>query len=258
MSPMSPRLLRPRQTGLDPRSIAGLELWLDFSDSSTVTLSGSSISQVNDKSGKNYAAVQATGANQPTLVANAINGKSVASFDGSNDQLTISSFPAITALTAFGVAYRDWTSRTAYRTLVALNIASTSGLGMFVHASGTVFDWQADDLLFYGNGFSTGRAPRAIGPIGALAANQAVVLSGVLSSSASDSWVNGTRVSTRVNTTGNVNVASGTLRIGAESASADYSDYKIAEILMYTATLTSTQIKSVERYLGSKYGITIA
>lgn len=255
---MSPRLLRPRATGFDPRSISGLELWLDFSDSSTVTLSGSTISQVNDKSGKGWAAVQATGANQPTLTTNAINGRSVASFDGSNDQLTVASFPAITALTAFAVAYRDWTSRTAYRTLVAFNIASTSGIGVFVHASGTVFDWQADDLLLYGNGFSTGRAPRSIGPLGGQSANAPLVLSGVLSSTSSGLWRNGTSISTRVNTTGNVNVASGTLRIGAESASADYSDYKIAEILLYTTTLTSTQIKSVERYLGSKYGITIA
>lgn len=255
---MSPRLLRPRATGFDPRSISGLELWLDFGDTATVTLSSSTISQVNDKSGKGWAAVQATGANQPTLTTNAINGRSVASFDGSNDQLTIASFPAITALTAFGVMYRDWTSRTAYRTLLAQSYGGSAGIALFAHAPANFLDWLNNDLFMFGNGFLSGRAPRAIGPIGSLTANQPIVASGVLSSTAADTWVNGTRISTRVSSTGSVNCASGTLRICAEQASADYSDYKVAEILLYTTTLTSTQIKSVERYLGSKYGITIA
>jgi hypothetical protein len=30
--PMNPRLLRPRASGFDPRSISGLALWLDAAD----------------------------------------------------------------------------------------------------------------------------------------------------------------------------------------------------------------------------------
>ena len=37
---MSPRLLRPRASGFNPRSIPGLAVWLDASKASSVTLDG--------------------------------------------------------------------------------------------------------------------------------------------------------------------------------------------------------------------------
>ena len=66
-------------------------LWLDASDITTITESGGSVSQWNDKSGNGYQAVQATGAAQPTTGSTTQNGLNVLSFDG-NDGLSISSF----------------------------------------------------------------------------------------------------------------------------------------------------------------------
>jgi len=53
---MNPRLLRPLATGFNPRSIAGLNLWLDFADESqdNVTLDGVGIDFVRDKSGSGF------------------------------------------------------------------------------------------------------------------------------------------------------------------------------------------------------------
>lgn len=48
---MNPKLLRPRSTGFNPKSISGLALWLDASDLSTITLNGSNVSEWRDKSG---------------------------------------------------------------------------------------------------------------------------------------------------------------------------------------------------------------
>ena len=75
--PMSPRLLRPRAAGgFDPRTISGLNLWLDFSDSSTLVLDANSlIQEIKDKSGNAQHATQSTGANRPSL--GTINGKGV-------------------------------------------------------------------------------------------------------------------------------------------------------------------------------------
>jgi len=48
-----------------PRSLANLALWYDGADTSTFTLNGSNVSQWADKSGNNRHGVQATAANQP-------------------------------------------------------------------------------------------------------------------------------------------------------------------------------------------------
>lgn len=80
--PLDQRLLRPRDREFTPRSLSGLYAWYDFSDASTLTV-GTGISQVLDKSGNGRALVQPTAIQQPTLVGNALNGRSVASFDGS-------------------------------------------------------------------------------------------------------------------------------------------------------------------------------
>ena len=49
-----------------PASLSGLTLWYDPSDAATITESGGAVSQVDDKSGNDYHATQATGASQPT------------------------------------------------------------------------------------------------------------------------------------------------------------------------------------------------
>jgi hypothetical protein len=51
-------------------------------DPTSIVAAGSAVTAWNDLSGRNNHAVQATGANQPTLVLNALNGKSVVDFNG--------------------------------------------------------------------------------------------------------------------------------------------------------------------------------
>jgi autotransporter-associated beta strand protein len=62
-------------------------LWLDASDSNTVQLSGSSVTNWIDKSGNGRNASQGTAANQPTYQATGISGKPALSFDGGSDVL---------------------------------------------------------------------------------------------------------------------------------------------------------------------------
>jgi hypothetical protein len=69
---------------------AALALWLDASDASTITLNGSTVSQWNDKSGNSRNASQATAANQPTRTLNGLGGRTVITFDGTNDWLGLS------------------------------------------------------------------------------------------------------------------------------------------------------------------------
>jgi len=53
-------------SGFNPLNIGDCALWLDAADSTTVTLSGSNVTQWNDKSGNGYNATQGTAGQRPT------------------------------------------------------------------------------------------------------------------------------------------------------------------------------------------------
>lgn len=61
------------------------QLWLDASDSATITLVSGAVSQWNDKSGNARNATQSASASRPTVLTANINGLDVLSFDGSDD-----------------------------------------------------------------------------------------------------------------------------------------------------------------------------
>jgi hypothetical protein len=72
--------------GFNPSLTAGLVLWLDASDATTITQTSGNISQWRDKS---TSALTATAVNNPTLVANIQNGFPGISFDGSTQYFNL-------------------------------------------------------------------------------------------------------------------------------------------------------------------------
>jgi hypothetical protein len=64
-----------QRTVWTPLLISGLRVWLDASDAATVTLNGSNVSQLSDKSGNNNHAKQTSASVQPVYSASGINGK---------------------------------------------------------------------------------------------------------------------------------------------------------------------------------------
>lgn len=82
---------------------SALAMWLDASDSSTITLNGSTVSQWSDKSGRGNNATQATAANQPTYSATAwVNNRPALVFDGTNDRLALPTSGTLGINTAAG------------------------------------------------------------------------------------------------------------------------------------------------------------
>lgn len=69
--------------GFSPVNIAGLKLWFDASDASTITQSGGAVSQWNDKSANANHMTQATGSAQPTIQTAAQNGLNTIRFTAS-------------------------------------------------------------------------------------------------------------------------------------------------------------------------------
>ena len=79
----------PRPQQFLPTSIANIQMWMDGADpagTGVVPSNGSVLSSWADKSGKSY---NASGVNSPTVVTNAVNSKSVVSYNGSNYSFSI-------------------------------------------------------------------------------------------------------------------------------------------------------------------------
>jgi fibronectin type 3 domain-containing protein len=83
-----------------------LKVWLR-ADAQVDQAAGSQVSRWRDQSGNANDAVQTTGSNQPLLVTNAINGFPAIRFDGTNDQLMLTAYPATNNFTVFAVARTD-------------------------------------------------------------------------------------------------------------------------------------------------------
>ncbi len=247
MSPMSPRLLRPRATGFNPRSLSGLLAWYDPSDASSVTLNGSNISQLADKSGNGRNATQSTAAVQPARVSAVQNGLSVCRFNGTtrNDELVVS-IPMSSAVTLFWLGTPTTGKDDTY-------LVSGSGSGgrpaiisrytLIVGGLGL----RRDYAYFGGGGDSAVIATSASGfSVVAYTLTDGVSVIG---------YLNGTQTvsATPANTISGLNI----IRLGSASAVA-FANADLGEFLVWNRVLSASERQRVERYLGRKWGITVA
>lgn len=229
---MSPRLLRPRATGFNPKSIANLAAWYDFNDSSTITIS-TGISSVTDKSGNGRALSQTTPNNQPTWNSAGLNGKGIASFDGLNDRLT-ASFTLAQPITTF---------------LVGKFNTTTGGQTMLDGATGNrmrVFVNSATQIGFYA-GNQINRTPSSVTAWHVFE----VIWDGV-------NYLVGLN-SAGTNVGGTIGTASpGGVALGAFGVSGgDNANCSVASLLVYTRALSATERSSVRKWLGTLYAITV-
>jgi len=223
------------------------QLWLDASDTSTITESGGAVSQWNDKSGNAHNVTQATGAAQPTTNLNTINQKNVLKFDGGD---VMSGPMAVNAgsVTVFVVAKE--TTEVNFAGLLVLAPSSgsdqTTTNGLVTHAGGLgiIFESQR-------NASQSVLALSGVSPLGVYVGRFA---SGGLTESFSNTATAAT--STASGTFGNSTTAlvGGRYQSGSISASFRFNG-DIGEIIVYSATLTNNQMNSVGYYLSQKWGL---
>jgi hypothetical protein len=239
---MSPRLLRPLASGFNPKSIAGLQLWLDAADASTISID-TGVSQWRDKSATGSVWAQAVGNEQPATGTATMNGRNVLVFDGSNDSLSATtplstSMPLtmfvvqrIVAITSFGMTYTS----------------GTSGGHFDIRQSGSFgrLEVLANATQVAGTNATTDRT-----------GNNDILSVRFPDTGTNSVFLNGTALSAGPGTTARP-VLTGTHYIGRRS-DGFYANIRVAEILAYSTLLTDTQRKTVESYLGKKWGITVA
>lgn len=249
---MNPKLLRPRVSGFNPKSISGLWAWWDAGDDATITID-TGVSAWADKSGNNRTASQAVGNNQPARNMT-INGRSVLTFDGTNDTLDFTG-AARTVETMFVVCQmRDEAADTAntnrYGTLLGTSAASRGLLLRNQYTvSGGTFQY---DAVFSGFTSGTNRIIKTINYTGSNGDCPLAVYSVVRNgASGFEGFINKTSVGTATTS------ETATLdRIGRSSTSTSYFIGQIAEVLIYDRAIASTERLSVTNWLIKRWNIT--
>ena len=210
-------------SGFDPRSIPGCALWLDGADTATMN-STPTVTSWTDKSGQGY-----------TVTGTATYSAGTMTFNGTNQAFSNTSyvFPS-NAYSMFAV----YSNTTAPGATSYMNVVYGSGGYPMVGVYGS-------------SKFVSARS--VVANTGALSPNVAasnVLVSATYTPSTFSPFINGSAETTLAGTT----LAATGLYVGGPT---NYFSGSISEILVYSATLTSTQRQSVEGYLAWKWGLQV-
>lgn len=247
MCAMSPRLLRPRQAGFDPRTISGLALWLDASASTTLyqssngttaaTASSDPVGYWGDRSGNGKNATQSTANSRPIISPNQQNGKTVLRWDGLDDFYSFTS----TALQSVFVVLWVKTESTRVLPSVIGNSTGSPDLRRDYDANAPI-----PTVRYRGK---SGDGSGSDGNDFANPAGSQFRISGVSTPNVAEQvW----HVLTAIRGTGTANLD----RIGRVFPTRDYGG-DMAEIIAYNRAVTDSERDTIEKALGKKWGITI-
>lgn len=251
--------------GIVPTDIAGLKAWWDASDTSTISLSGSAVTQWNDKSGNGFHVTQSTSAQRPSSGINTINSKNVLTFGG-DDCLTAATasdwnfLHNSTGATVFAVAIDDNTVDFEYSIFANSVGSSERGVGLRIALDGANPRTLSP---FVSTGGGSGTLVSLISG-GSFTQGTAFYVSGIWDNSNAtlanrSLWRKngGTQFGTNAqdDSPSSSNPARALL-IGNNTNSGSYAyTGKIAEIILYTGVLSGTNITNLNSYLASKWGI---
>lgn len=257
--PMNPRLLRPTASGFNPKSIAGLVGWFDASQIVAADLDGNGNVQTWRNLGSGGNATNGTANNRPTPTANGLNGRQVLTFDGQNDRLGWSA-DTLSSASIFLIHRANVPASGTFATMSVLhsgNNAAQQGLirniikndnsssAIRFDVGGTSAGVTRFDYTYLNADYGSGNGIN-YGP---------TVLSLLWSPGGMLGRENGVQVGTAT-TPGSFQPAF----FGATNfvAGLEHLNGYIAEILIYTPRVSAAQVTAVERYLGRKWGITVA
>ena len=238
---MSPRLLRPRATGFNPKSISGLAAWYDASNAASITLNGSTVSQWSDLSGNGRHQVQGSAVLQPTYNATGLNSKGTLTTTGTQ-WMQANAFES----SASG----------NYTMFMVVKFDALSGLPAGLQR-GAIND--AHSLLVTpANSFAARRSSGNQGAVAlpSIATSEFYLLTMVFRANLSRIFVGNTQGTDNTSTvtapTGNKVLTLFALGSGYVAGSPGF-----AEFIYYHNELTDAQLLSNRRYLAQKWGLTL-
>ena len=222
-----------------PTDIAGLKLWLDASDSTTLFQNSNGttpaiadsdqIGYWGDKSGNGKNAIQADSTKKPILKTGLQNGKNVLLSDGVNDVMVLPSTTILSQPFTYFIAMKFLRTNVYERVTMGYN-------------DGGNFEALANSgYQFYsGSAFSAGTRN-----------TNSFLLTAVYNSTASSARINATSL-----ISGNLGVKSpGELYIFSGFSNSNPSNMRFYEFLIYDSVLPDNNRNSIESYLNTKWGI---
>lgn len=230
-------------------------LWLDASDTTTITESGGAVSQWNDKSGNSRNFTQAVGISQPTTGTRTLNGLNVLDFDGSNHFLDGGNILEVGSggVTMIGVLKMDVDNVTA-GFWGKSRAATQSGRYSFLYNTTDRFTslWQdtQNRLAF----FDPGAGLRTLDYVWALR---------IARGSTNTLWRNGLIVQTDATLGGTTSYTTNNVWLigayqnstGTGPLAGTYLNGYIGEILVFMRDLTNQELLTVNGYLQRKWAI---
>lgn len=245
--PLSPRLLRPRAAGsFDPRSIANCTAWFDANNASTVTLNGSTVSAWSNLVSGVAGFSQTTAANQPD--SGTLGSRGAIVFPAGN---TVGmTGPTVSAIC-------DTTNNVITLFFVVQQTGSGSSSNRFFGTSrSTNWGWWMAYPGFNNAYWDFPEATaRTNGPIGSTTIRTAQTICRLVrSGSLASQHYNGVQISSRSDASGSISaVAASTLGLW----STDSASYACGELLAFSRELSATETQTIERWLGSRWGVTL-
>ena len=217
-----------------------------------VTDTGSDPSVWTDMSGNGRHAVQATGANQPSIVTNALNGRQVRRFDGTNDRLIPPDFN-LDEHVIFSVIIPNIETGLVAGTIFSIGSITNSSRDAMSYVSITSGVPNINTQRSSGTTFPTATANTTN--------LSAQIVTSKYTGTQLVAYVNngtrGTFSATNSGNTENKPCVGATREISSTTFLYPYKG-DIAEIIAYPANLSDFNCLRVERYLSKKYNIAIA
>ena len=243
-----------------PKTIAGLQLWLDAttglydatSGGSLVTTDSTAVARWEDQSGNARHFVQATANNRPVLKTSQLNGKNVVSFDGTNDAIQNASstlFRNVSGYTVFIV-------RKQRSTISGTKVVCSNGATIrFELICGAINRIQPRARRFSTDGLVSLAVPQNNTTPGNFEMFCALVDHSITTCKF---YKKGTLNASNANflTTGNTNDASASTVLGAQGGGGTVpADIDVSEFLIYHEALSDTDRGKIESYLTTKWGL---
>jgi len=267
--PLPVRSLRPRASRFNPKTIANLAIWLDASNASSLTLNGNTVSEWRDLSGNNRHFSQATAATQPNANTTTQNGRRVIAYGGAQvlagNTAALATTRNVGAITACAVAKVDVLSAPATGGNHVI-FASSVGTALFARYFLTFETLSFDYVQVGGRRLDADNFASVFPANGTLNTNPYVIASVMDYANASASLrANGSALASgSILTAGNTSdTASQSVSVGATanqdgSVNSNQLTGWIAEVIVYRRALALTERTTIEKYLGAKWGITLA
>jgi len=252
-------------TTFSPSSMISLQLWLDAADQSSITLSGSSVTTWNDKSGNGYNFTQSTSGNRPTYSVTSQNNRNTITFTSANSTYLVgtgtTNFMGTNSISVYGI----------FKTNNNTTTSSVFAKSLYGSASGRIL-YGFRESGTPGNingGIGVASGPNAYTNISDTYSVGTWRIFGFVSNRSgwtNTTYQNGTSVGTITITSDTTTNLTNTypMIVGGYNNSTGgvsppqagyYLDGGVGELLVFNSALTTYERQRVEGYLAWKWGI---